>query len=279
MPEPSMGCGASKDVAAVGAHRVVPASNAEQARNICHAAVQKAFPGAIRNDDLMISIGRLTQRLGLSNDNTLFAHSTCPDEINQEEGDITLLLRDEFGEMFIMGGLAGIPFVGKTGFAAFSHHITDDGNLFILFAPHVAVLESGKVGYYNRVGQHTASTACGAAMGAWAAVKDLESEPVVDAASPDYQMDFIKRGVWRQRARIAAKPQPEVELAFVVFELVRDMMLSIVNTEGLTHGKIVLLGGLQINATPEDYFLPLHCSVQTKADPSPKDALAQLLHL
>ena len=57
------------------------------------------------------------------------------------------------GEVFHMGGLAGVPFTGKTGFAAFSHHIPDGGNLFILFAPHVGLSKQGKVGEYSRFGQ------------------------------------------------------------------------------------------------------------------------------
>jgi hypothetical protein len=42
--------------------------------------------------------------------------------------------------------LAGIPFTGKTGFTAFSHHIPDNGNLFVLFAPHVGISKSGRIG-------------------------------------------------------------------------------------------------------------------------------------
>lgn len=32
-------------------------------------------------------------------------------------------------KVFHMGGLAGIPFTGKTGYAAYSHHVPD-GKLF-----------------------------------------------------------------------------------------------------------------------------------------------------
>ena len=60
---------------------------------------------------------------GINSDNTLFAQSVCPDEINHEVGDITSLLTRHLGEVFHMGGLAGVPFTGKTGFAAFSHHV------------------------------------------------------------------------------------------------------------------------------------------------------------
>jgi hypothetical protein len=31
-----------------------------------------------------------------------------------------------------MGGLAGIPFTGRTGFTAFSHHIPDGTSIFLV---------------------------------------------------------------------------------------------------------------------------------------------------
>jgi hypothetical protein len=51
-----------------------------------------------------------------------------------------------------MGGLGGIPFIGKVGFGAFSAHVPIGGNLFILFAPHVGVTPDGKIGKYARDG-------------------------------------------------------------------------------------------------------------------------------
>lgn len=51
-----------------------------------------------------------------------------------------------------MGGLGGLPFVGKVGFGAYSHHVPKDGDLFILFAPHVGLSPDGTVGKYARIG-------------------------------------------------------------------------------------------------------------------------------
>ena len=38
-----------------------------------------------------------------------------------------------------MGGLGGLPFTGKTGWGAFSHHVAPGGNIITLFAPHVGI--------------------------------------------------------------------------------------------------------------------------------------------
>jgi hypothetical protein len=127
----------------------------------------------MRNFDVVCGAVEIAHKLGLREENTLFSHSVCPDEINHEDGDITHVLRQHFGAHFTLGGLAGIPFSGKTGFGAYAHHVPEGGNIFVLFAPHCAVSEEGHCGYYHRLGQKEESTACGAVLGAYNAVKDL----------------------------------------------------------------------------------------------------------
>ena len=82
----------------------------------------------------------------MTGENTLYAQSVRPDEINHDEGCVSGQLIKWMGEVFHMGGLGGIPFTGKTGFNAFSSHVPDHGNLFVLMAPHVGVSRSAKIG-------------------------------------------------------------------------------------------------------------------------------------
>lgn len=51
-----------------------------------------------------------------------------------------------------MGGLGGIPFIGKSGYKALVNHLPVGGNLFILFAPHVGVTSHGNIGKIERPG-------------------------------------------------------------------------------------------------------------------------------
>ena len=62
---------------------------------------------------------------GLTPQNTIYGQSICPDEINNEKGDLASMMGDYWGECFPLGGIGGAPFVGKTGFAAFSHHVPE----------------------------------------------------------------------------------------------------------------------------------------------------------
>lgn len=247
------------------ARSLVRPANTPEERAKIHRLVQSFFPGACTNTAFLSRLVAFCGRHGFHADNTLLGTSVCVDEINSMPCSIDQLMREVLGENFVFGGLGGAAFGGKTAFHAYSNHVPANGHLFILFGPHVAVTTEGgaeakQCGYYHRIGQQEPSSACGAAMGALAWARSADKEPVIDVESNDLQMDFIKRHVFRSKARIFASRNPEAELAFTMFEFVRDMMLSIVGASALT-GKLVLVGGLQINTALEDHFLPLHCTI------------------
>ena len=100
-----------------------------------------------------ISYKKLTE-LNFTAENTLFSESSCPDEVNHddESEDVTAMFAQRWGECFPLGGLAGLPFTGKTGWGAFSSHVPKDGNICVLFAPHVGIDSDGNVGYVTREG-------------------------------------------------------------------------------------------------------------------------------
>ncbi len=138
--------------------------------------LQKYFPGSISGFDTDNLIGPALEARGFTASNTLYTDSSCPDEINHNdpEEDITSIFQTRWGEIFPLGGLAGLPFTGKTGWHAFSSHCPKDGNIILLFAPHVGVDSSGNVGTVKRDGQDFNSAACGAAIGA---LKTAQSDP------------------------------------------------------------------------------------------------------
>ena len=52
-----------------------------------------------------------------------------------------------------MGGLAGFPFGGVTGFGAMAHHIPDNGSCLVVYGPHVGIDSRGIVGTVERRGR------------------------------------------------------------------------------------------------------------------------------
>ena len=152
------------------------------------------FPGADKGKSVEIHVASQLMRNSFLEENTLFCDSSCPDEINHDDPseDISMLFQQRWGSVFPLGGLAGLPFTGKTGWNAFSSHVPKDGNIVVLFAPHVGVDSSGNVGKVLRDGQECSSSACGAAIGALAAAKSEIQETEFKNGVHDFQMDCIK---------------------------------------------------------------------------------------
>ena len=135
------------------------------------ASMAKYFPGSLSSLATEVLTSKVLVKRGYTKDNCLFATSTCPDEVNSKPGELIDLLKNRWGENFGLGGLGGVPFTGKAGFGAYSHHVPNGGKMFILFAPHVGVEYEGTVGSLRRVNQDGVSSACGAAVGAFKALK------------------------------------------------------------------------------------------------------------
>lgn len=155
-----------------------------------------------------------------------------------------------------MGGISGAPFTGKTGFKAFSSHVADNGNIIVMFGPHVAISQTGEVGMCLRNGQGKESTACGAVIGAY---KAALSGDVGEAASGSYdmQMDWIKRQIAPHVEGISRSESPMAALSHQSYAMVRDKILDVVNND-FGSGYLCLVGGIQINLPypMEDHFLP-----------------------
>jgi len=242
----------------------------------CARTLNRCFPGAMPGTAVLKrSSAILKERFDFRPDNTIYGQSICPDEINNEADDLAAQMANYWGEVFPMGGIGGAPFVGKTGFGAFSHHVPDDGNVLILFGPHIAISDVGELGKYLRSGQHSHSTACGAVMAAYdACVKGMVTD---DFDMEDMQQSWLKQNVNEKYAQIKAADEPLLALIRVAYGLVRDKLLRIVNMN-FGKGKLALLGGIQINMPKpyEDHFHPLLFQVIDQEKPAPVDLLGQL---
>eukprot|EP00043_Microstomoeca_roanoka_P001748 m.34402 g.34402 ORF g.34402 m.34402 type:complete len:330 (+) comp11011_c3_seq1:293-1282(+) len=232
------------------------------------AVLREAFPQnpalpagtfcSIANDMLL--------EVGHTRDNTLFAASCCADEINR-------LLEEQmemWGSPFALGGLAGFPFVGKTGFVAFESHKPDNGRLFILCASHVGVSEDGIVGSCNRRGMREATLACGSAIGAYRKLKadGLNApEPSVDEAFSglDMQQLHVSQIVKRNFQAIDSAANPMAKLALVLGEENYRGLKAII-PPSYDQSEITILAGVQVNTLTslEDFFIPLHFEVRAK---------------
>lgn len=232
--------------------------------------IAKVFPESVTNSDLITKVTRALKPYQYDS-TTLVAFSLCSDEVNRSLEEI---FNGWYGEHFNMGGLAGFPFAGVTGFGAMASHIPDGGSCLVVYGPHVGVDSDGIVGKVDRKGKSKSGSCCGSAVAASKYIVGVykgEMEKVGPPADPvDAQQNFVSAALLPYGERIATASNPMVELPFAAYEPIDKMMLNIVKKGGSKvggNGKIAMLGGIQIN-TPRgvsDYFLPLRFDIRDKS--------------
>jgi len=216
------------------------------------------FPNAIEGQKLTVEVvDKLAKNHRFTPKNTLFGFSTCPDEINRT----VTRFESYYGEKhFPLGGLAGYPFRGKTGFSAFSHHAPDNGNLLILYGPHIGISESGELGKILRENQSHESTACGAAIAFLNKYNSAKKngklyEPNYDILDMEHYQ--IEKMLIPHADKIISSQNQVKGLVEVNYNLIEQDIIKLI--QELKHhfkGKIALVGGIMINTMNKGYFEP-----------------------
>lgn len=223
--------------------------------------IKECFPNAVYGQQLTQDISDFLQReYGMTQKNTLFGFSTCPDEINRT----VTQFKSHYGEkQFPLGGLTGYPFRGITGFGAFSHHAPNNGsigNLIILYGPHVGISDEGKLGKVLRENQSEESSACGASLSFLEKLKQaaIEGKGYVPKPNPlDMEQQAIEDAMLPYSKRILGSGDPIGELVNVNYEIIeRDIKQIVGELEHHFKGKIAMIGGVMINTAPHNpsYF-------------------------
>eukprot|EP00756_Hemistasia_phaeocysticola_P025749 Hpha_TRINITY_DN16022_c3_g1::TRINITY_DN16022_c3_g1_i1::g.118659::m.118659 len=233
----------------------------EEAADICDAEPTgeleqclKHFPTAQRNKVVDEAVARTLAARGYLQKNTLLAHATCPDEVNyDDDADLVPLMHRRWGEKFTLGGLAGMPFCGQTGWGAFAAHLPRDGRILLVFAPHTGVNADGEVGKLRRDGQDQDSTCCGAAIAAWKA-----GGGTGEIRRYDTQQSTLSSLLTPYINAINQYECPERGLVYANFDVVADYLRAIMKVPANCK-EIAVVGGLMLNLpTPfEDRFVPL----------------------
>jgi len=225
------------------------------------AIIQESFPGAMNNKDLVSNVVNNLTSKGYTGANSLLATSLCCDELARQ-------LEDDFngiyGNNFNLGGLAGFPFAGNTGFGAMSAHIPDDGFCLVVYGPHVGVAADGTVGVVERSGIELVDTCCGSAVAASNYVKGITDGGAEITTKlqefTDFQQGAVRELILPHGKRLSEAENRMVELPYALYDSQNMLMSEIVNKgiPGIKRG-LALLGGIQINTGPDtlDYFVPL----------------------
>jgi hypothetical protein len=217
--------------------------------------IRKYYPDARDGEDFTREcIGKLVKDHEFDLSKTLLATSVCSDEIIRSATNFRDYL--ENSHPFTIGGLAGYPFSGITGFKAFASHIPDGGAAIILYGPHIGVSKDGTIGIVQRVGQGKSSTCCGALI---ASVRKLSMDqfPVADAEL-DYQMHLIDEGMKSNKGKILLHEEPLVAATNLMYEQIHERVHKLMkeSAEAFSGHKVALIGGIIINTDAElpDWF-------------------------
>lgn len=213
------------------------------------------------NKDLVTKAVEILAGKGYNGENTLLATSLCCDELARQ-------LEDDFngiyGNNFNLGGLAGFPFAGNTGFGAMAAHIPDDGYCLIAYGPHVGITADGLVGKVERAGIALVDSCCGSAIAASNYVKGITDGGAVITTKlqefTDFQQGAVQELILPHGKRLSEAENRMAELPFALYDS-QDMLMGDIVQKGSLGIKrgLALLGGVQINTGPKtlDYFVPL----------------------
>lgn len=227
------------------------------------ATVKCIFPGAIDNYALVKHVASiLMEQKGYNKPNTLLATSLCCDEASRQLEDD---FQEAYGRNFNLGGLAGFPWAGQTGFAAMAHHIPEDGHCVLVYGPHVGITHDAVIGKVERAGIAHPDTCCGSAVAASNWVEEITSGEALITTNLQQFTDFQQGAVQQMmlphcRRLDDAGDDRMKELPYAMYDSQDLLMRKITEAgAGSTRNGLILLGGVQINTGPTtpDYFHPL----------------------
>lgn len=201
------------------------------------------------------AVVEIAEREGIEMDKIILATSFCFDELNHHQAKMKLPITQG---TFIMGGLAGFPFVGEIGLTAFADHIPDSGAALFIFGSHIGISASGEVGKVKRVGQHRHTNTCGALMLVQEHVLSSSVHKIDPVDHSGFQAEFLALRLSPMASEIRKSEVPILKTTHLVYDEIENEILKlIINSKNLQGDfPIYILGGIVINTdeTLPNYF-------------------------
>src|ERR1035437_7138494 len=192
---------------------------------------------------------------GIEMNSVIVATSFCFDELNHHPSKMNL---PSPSGTFIMGGLAGYPFVGEIGLTAFSDHIPDGGAALFIFGSHIGISRTGEVGKIRRVGQHRHTNTCGALMMVQEHVLSTSIHQIDPADYSEFQPEFLALRLLPKVEEIRNADIPILKTTHLVYDEIEKEILSLIQHHPTLLNKypVYILGGIVINTdeTMPNYF-------------------------
>lgn len=188
--------------------------------------------------------------------NTLAAVSICRDELTQHVmSDVT----GRWGATFALGGLGGIPALGRTGWGACLAHVPERsgrGRLLVIGAPHVGVTPDGELGQNLRRGQDHPTPTCGALSSILASWGQHPPSGPDDSGLADGEAQLLRHLV---ESELDQKPVGVIELTRAAASAVeREMTAQLDALAPWRTMDVAVFIGIQVHLPDsEDHVVPL----------------------
>jgi hypothetical protein len=201
----------------------------------------------------------IAEREGIAMNSVIVATSFCFDELNHQPAKMNLPSPQG---TFIMGGLAGYPFVGEIGLTAFADHIPDGGAALFIFGPHIGISRTGEIGKIKRVGQNRHTNTCGALMMVQEHVLSTKIHHIDPADYSEFQPEFIALRLLPKVDEIRSSALPILKTTHLVYDEIEQEILNLIQHHKALKNKfsVYILGGIVINT---DESLPNYFSQKT----------------
>jgi hypothetical protein len=201
----------------------------------------------------------IAEREGIEMNRVIVATSFCFDELNHQPSKMNLPSPQG---TFIMGGLAGYPFVGEIGLTAFTDHIPDGGAALFIFGPHIGISRTGEIGKIKRVGQNRHTNTCGALMMVQEHVLSTKIHHIDPADYSEFQPEFIALRLLPKVDEIRNSALPILKTTHLVYDEIEQEILNLIQHHQALKNKfpVYILGGIIINT---DESLPNYFSLKT----------------
>lgn len=219
-----------------------------------HEALSAYYPNAVRISELQINTCSEIRGKGWDGDHSIWATSLCSDEVNF---GFQLFNEKMAGPgPFILGGISGLPFAGKTGMKAFLSHVPTDGLALIVYGPHIGLTKEGLIGKVCRKNQQKPSSCCGSISAAVNAIREHQLGAPDDPC--DYQQTKVIQHLSMYKNEILADEHPiRIATEKAYYSIEENLNHILEESLPLYPGiRIGLIGGIQINTDwgIEDYF-------------------------
>lgn len=182
---------------------------------------------------------------GFTADATLAAVSICRDELTQH---LIAAVTQRWGPTFALGGLGGMPTLGRTGWGACLAHVPDTverGRLLVIGATHIGIGPHGSPGQNVRHGQGDATPTCGALCALLASWGEHPTAGPDHSGLTDDEAQLLRRLV---EAELDTDPRGIVDLTVAATHAVEvEMMAQLDALDPWDRIDVAVFTGIQVH--------------------------------